>query len=144
MINGVGLVCLYVFDYDEAYDFYVNKLGLTVGMDAPMEGGAGRWLLVHGEKQPDVPIMLVVPAPPIMDAETAAKVRELMSTGYLGFGSLATDDCRGTYERLKARGVEFIEEPSERFYGIDAGLRDPFGNQLRLTQPKPISEVKAP
>jgi catechol 2,3-dioxygenase-like lactoylglutathione lyase family enzyme len=144
MISGVGMVCLWVFDYDEAYEFYVHKLGLKVGMDAPMEGGAGRWLLVHSEKQPDLPIMLAVPAPPIMDEQTAAKVRELVSTGYLGFGGLATDDCRGTYQELKSRGVEFTEEPSERFYGIDAAFRDPFGNQLRLTEAKPVSEVKAP
>jgi catechol 2,3-dioxygenase-like lactoylglutathione lyase family enzyme len=144
MINRIGIVCLWVFDYDEAYDFYVNKVGMQVTMDAPMEGGAGRWLLLHAPDQPEVPVMLAVPGPPIMDVETANKVRELVSTGYLGFGGLATDDCRKTYEELKARGVEFVEEPSERFYGIDAAFRDPFGNQLRLTEPKPMNEVGAP
>lgn len=135
MITGVGLVCVMVFDHDEAYDFYVNKLGLKVGFDAPMEGG-GRWLLVHSPAQPEVPIMLAVPGPPIMDEERAAKVRELVSLGLYGPGALATDDCRATYEELSAKGVEFYEEPNERFYGIDAGFRDPFGNQWRLTQTK--------
>jgi catechol 2,3-dioxygenase-like lactoylglutathione lyase family enzyme len=135
MITGVGLVCVWVFEQDEAYDFYVNKLGLKVFMDAPMDGG-GRWLLVHSPQPPDFPIMLAVPGPPIMDEDTARKIRELVATGYLGPGALATDDCRGTYKELVARGVEFTEEPSERFYGIDAGFRDPFGNQWRLTQTK--------
>src|SRR2546430_1883224 len=135
MITGVGLVCVWVYDQDEAYDFYVNKLGLDVRMDAPMDGG-GRWLLVQSKHQPDVPIMLVVPGPPVMDEKTAAKIKEPVATGYPGPGALATDDCRATYQELLAKGVEFIEPPEERFYGIDAGFRDPFGNHWRLTQVK--------
>lgn len=135
MITGVGLVCVMVFDQDEAYDFYVNKLGLKVGFDAPMEGG-GRWLLVHSPAQPEVPIMLAVPGPPIMDEETAEQVRSMVSAGRMGVGGLATDDCRASYKELLAKGVEFTEEPSERFYGIDAAFRDPFGNPWRLTQTK--------
>jgi uncharacterized glyoxalase superfamily protein PhnB len=69
-----------------------------------------------------------------MDSEIADQIRSLVATGFLGPGSLATDDCRTTYAELKAKGVEFTEEPEERFYGIDAGFRDPFGNQWRLTQ----------
>ncbi len=137
MITGMSLVCVWVFDQDEAYDFYVNKLGLSVTVDQPMDGGAGRWLLVHAPDQPDTPIMLAVPGPPIMDEATAAKIRELVATGFLGPGALRTDDCRATYKELQARGVEFIEEPSERFYGIDAGFRDPFGNHWRLNQSIP-------
>src|SRR4051812_30719581 len=113
MITGVGLVCVWVLDQDEAYDFYVNKLGLDVRMDQPMEGG-GRWLLVQSPHRPDVPIRLVVPGPPVMDEDTAAKIRELVATGFLGPGALATDDCRRDYKELAARGVEFVEEPSER------------------------------
>ena len=139
MITGVALVCVWVTDYDQAREFYVDKLGLELGMDAPMEGvEGGRWLLVHSPKSPDQPIMLVVPGPPLCDEETAKKIRDLMATGLLGPGALATNDCRATYQELLAKGVEFIEEPSERFYGIDAGFRDPFGNQWRLTQPKPV------
>jgi catechol 2,3-dioxygenase-like lactoylglutathione lyase family enzyme len=137
MITGVGLVCAWVSDQDEAYDFYVHKLGLQVLLDAPMDGG-GRWLLVHSPAQPEVPIMLAVPGPPVTDEETAAHIRALVSTGYLGPGALSTDDCRATYKELLSRGVEFTEEPSERFYGIDAGFRDPFGNQWRLTRPTPL------
>ena len=135
MIKGVGLVCVWVLDQDEAKDFYVGKLGLEVTMDAEMED-AGRFLIVHSSKQPEVPIMLAVPGPPIMSEETSAQIRSLVATGYLGPGALATDDCHADYKELSARGVEFTEPPSERFYGIDAAFRDPFGNQWRLTQPK--------
>jgi catechol 2,3-dioxygenase-like lactoylglutathione lyase family enzyme len=133
MITGVALVCVMVPDQDAAYDFYVNTLGLKVALDSPMEGG-GRWLVVHAPAQPEVPIMLAVPGPPIMDEAEAARIRELIAKGYMGVGALATDDCRGTYAELVAKGVEFTEEPSERFYGIDASFRDPFGNPWRLTQ----------
>jgi catechol 2,3-dioxygenase-like lactoylglutathione lyase family enzyme len=143
MITGMALVCVFVFDYDEAYEFYVGKLGLKVAFDAPMDGG-GRWLLVHSPAQPEVPIMLAVPGPPAMDEEQAAKVRELVATGYLGPGALATDDCRATYKELVAKGVEFFEEPEERFYGVDAAFRDPFGNHWRLTQPKPVADITSP
>jgi catechol 2,3-dioxygenase-like lactoylglutathione lyase family enzyme len=138
MITGIGLVCVYVLDYDQAHDFYVGKLGLETAFDAPMEGG-GRWLLVQSPRQPQTPIMLVVPEPPIVSPEQADRLRELMATGLLGPGALATDDCRRDYKELSARGVEFIEEPSERFYGIDAAFRDPFGNHWRLTEAKPVT-----
>jgi len=143
MITGVGLVCVYVLDYDEAYEFYVHKLGLQVGFDAPMEGG-GRWLVLHAADQPDVPIMLTVPEPPLTSEENAAQLRQLMATGLLGPGALKTDDCRRDYKELSAKGVEFVEEPSERFYGVDAGFRDPFGNHWRLTEPKPVDEITGP
>jgi catechol 2,3-dioxygenase-like lactoylglutathione lyase family enzyme len=135
MITGMALVCVWVLDQDVAKDFYVGKLGLEVTMDAPMDGG-GRWLIVHSPKQPEVPIMLAVPGPPIMDEPAAEKIRSLVATGLLGPGALATDDCHATYAELSKRGVEFVEPPSDRFYGIDAGFRDPFGNHWRLTQTK--------
>ena len=135
MITGVALVCVWVLDYDEARDFYVTKLGLELAMDEPMDGG-GRWLIVHSPRQPEVPIMLAVPGPPVMDADRSAQVRELIAAGYQSVGALATDDCRSTYRELEAKGVEMTEEPSERFYGIDAAFRDPFGNHWRLTEPK--------
>ena len=137
MITGVGLVCVWVLDMDEARSFYADTLGLDVAMD--MEQDGIRWLIVSAPAQPEVPIMLVNPASVPMDSEIADQIRSLVATGFLGPGSLATDDCRATYAELKARGVEFTEEPEERFYGIDAGFRDPFGNQWRLTQPKPIA-----
>jgi catechol 2,3-dioxygenase-like lactoylglutathione lyase family enzyme len=137
MITGVGLVCVWVLDMDEARSFYVDTLGLDVAMD--MEQDGIRWLIVNAPAQPEVPIMLVNPASVPMDREIADQIRSLVATGFLGPGSLATDDCRATYAELKAKGVEFTEEPEERFYGIDAGFRDPFGNQWRLTQPKPLA-----
>jgi catechol 2,3-dioxygenase-like lactoylglutathione lyase family enzyme len=135
VITGIGLVCVYVLDMDEARDFYVGKLGLVVDLDKVEDGY--HWFVAHAPAQPQVPIMLAVPGPPVMDEATTEQVRSLVATGYLGPGAFATDDCWATYHELKATGVEFIEEPSERFYGIDAGFRDPFGNHWRLTQPKP-------
>jgi catechol 2,3-dioxygenase-like lactoylglutathione lyase family enzyme len=136
MIAGVGLVCVWVLDIDVAREFYVNTLGLKVDLDAEREGI--HWLVVHAADQPEVPLMLVVPGPPAVDSETAEQIRSLVATGYLGPGALRTKDCRASYRELKAKGVEFIEEPEERFYGIDAAFRDPFGNHWRLTQPKAL------
>ena len=136
MITGVGLVCVWVLDIDEARDFYVGTLGFDVSFD--MERDGFHWLVVHAPTQPEVPIMLVVPGPPAVDDATAEQLRSLVATGYLGPGALATDDCWATYRELEAKGVEFIEKPEERFYGIDAAFRDPFGNHWRLTQPKPV------
>ncbi len=137
MITGMALVCVNVLDLDEAYDFYVHKLGLEVGFDKVLDGF--RWLTVHAREQPEVPIMLVVPEPPVVEGRVAAQIKSLIATGYMGPGALRTDDCRRTYRELKAKGVEFIEEPEERFYGIDAAFRDPFGNHWRLTQPKDVT-----
>jgi catechol 2,3-dioxygenase-like lactoylglutathione lyase family enzyme len=139
MITGVGLVCVWVLDMDEARAFYVDKLGLDVAMDMVQDGQ--RWLIVHSPAQPEVPIMLVDPSTVPMDGAIADQIRSLVATGFLGPGSLATDDCRATFAELSANGVEFIEEPEERFYGIDAAFRDPFGNQWRLTQPKPLGQI---
>jgi catechol 2,3-dioxygenase-like lactoylglutathione lyase family enzyme len=136
MITGVGLVCVWVLDMDDARDFYVGTLGFEVSVD--MVRDDFRWLVVHAPGQPEVPLMLVVPGPPAVDDETALQIRSLVATGYLGPGALATDDCWATYRELEAKGVEFIEKPEERFYGIDAAFRDPFGNHWRLTQPKPL------
>jgi catechol 2,3-dioxygenase-like lactoylglutathione lyase family enzyme len=136
MITGVGLVCVYVLDMDEAREFYVDKLGLEVGVDMVRDGF--RWLTVHAPGQPEVPIMIVDPASSGMDSTIARQLRSLIATGYLGPGALTTDDCWATYRELRDRGVEFVEEPEDRFYGIDAGFRDPSGNHWRLTQPKQV------
>jgi catechol 2,3-dioxygenase-like lactoylglutathione lyase family enzyme len=133
MLNKITHTFINVLDQDEALDFYVGKLGLVVRTDADL--GNMRWLTVGPEDQPDVEIVLMLPGPPAYDDETAAAIRELVSKG-AGAGIIfSTDDCRADYERLKAAGVEFTQEPVERFYGTDAGLRDPFGNPIRITQP---------
>ncbi len=134
MFNSITHSAIYVLDQDEALDFYVGKLGMEVANDIDM--GFMRWLTVNVPGQPDRQVLLEKPGPPAHDEETAAQVRELVSKGALGLTLiLTTDDCRRTYEELKAKGVEFTEEPTEHFYGIDCGLRDPFGNQMRIGQP---------
>jgi catechol 2,3-dioxygenase-like lactoylglutathione lyase family enzyme len=140
MITGFALMCLNVLDLDEAKEFYVEVLGFDVGVDQEM--GGFRWLTVHPPGRPDQPLMLVVPGPPAVDAETATTMRELVERGQLGLGALATDDCRRTYEELRARGVEFSEPPEERFYGVDASFRDPFGNPWRLTEPRNLDDTR--
>lgn len=141
MITGFALVCLQVLDHDEAKDFYVGTLGFEVGIDEVMDGH--RWLTVHAPGRPDLPMMLVVPGPPVVEEPIAGQLRSLMARGYLGLGALATDDCWATFRELRDRGVEFIEEPEERFYGIDAAFRDPFGNHWRLTQPKGLDDIRS-
>jgi catechol 2,3-dioxygenase-like lactoylglutathione lyase family enzyme len=126
-------VCLWVNDQDEAKAFYTEKLGFDVREDVTMEGW--RWLTVSPPSQPEVEIALNTPGPPAMDPDTADKVRELVALGAMGGLILHTDDCKGDYERLSALGVEFTQEPNERFYGIDSGFRDPSGNSFRLVQP---------
>jgi catechol 2,3-dioxygenase-like lactoylglutathione lyase family enzyme len=125
---------IHVLDQDEALDFYVGKLGMVVRTDADL--GVMRFLTVSFPDQSDVELVLMVPGPPAYDDATAAQLRELVAKGAAGGGViLETDDCRGTYESLLAAGVEFTQEPTERFYGIDCALRDPFGNPIRFTQP---------
>jgi catechol 2,3-dioxygenase-like lactoylglutathione lyase family enzyme len=135
LLNAVTHHQVWVFDQDEALDFYVGKLGFEVHTDADME--VMRWLTVNLPGQPDREVMLLVPAPPAIASGAVEEVRALVAKGYAGTMILTTDDCRGDYERLSAAGVEFTEEPTERFYGIDCALRDPFGNLIRMTQPTP-------
>jgi catechol 2,3-dioxygenase-like lactoylglutathione lyase family enzyme len=127
---------LWVHDQDEALAFYTDKLGFEVRTDATVpELGNFRWLTVGPPTQPEISIVLMaIPGPPVMDAETAEQVRTLMSKGFAGTAFLTTDDCQASYEELKGRGVEFTEEPEERPYGIDSAFRDPSGNHIRLTQ----------
>ena len=127
---------VWVHDQDEALAFYTKKLGMEVRSDVTLpEMGDFRWLAVGPAGQEDVSIVLMaIPGPPVMDAETAEQVRTLMAKGFAGTIFLTTDDARASYEELKGRGVEFTEEPEERPYGVDAGFRDPSGNSFRLTQ----------
>jgi uncharacterized glyoxalase superfamily protein PhnB len=132
---------LWVRDQDEALDFWTRKVGLEVTSDVTVpEMGNFRWLAVSPPGQPDIAIVLMaIPGTPVMDSGTADDVRSLMSRGFAGTVFLTTDDCRRSYEELRARGVEFTEEPEDRPYGIDAGFRDPSGNSVRLTQVRPMS-----
>ena len=127
---------LWVHDQDEALAVYTEKLGFSVQADVTVpELGNFRWLTVSPAGQDDMSIVLMaIPGPPVFDDETAGQVRTLMGKGAANSIFLTTDDCRASYEELKARGVEFTEAPEERPYGIDCGFRDPSGNHLRLTQ----------
>lgn len=127
---------LWVHDQDEALAFYTEKVGMEVRADVTLpEMGDFRWLTVGPPGQEDVSIVLMaIPGPPMFEEETIAQVNAVMAKGVAGTVFLTTDDCHASYEELKGRGVEFVETPEERPYGIDAGFRDPSGNHLRLTQ----------
>jgi catechol 2,3-dioxygenase-like lactoylglutathione lyase family enzyme len=127
---------LWVHDQDEALAFYTGKVGMEVRSDVTVpELGDFRWLTVGPPGQPDIAIALMaIPGPPVMDAGTAEQVRSLMAKGFAGTIFLTTDDVHADYGELKGRGVDFIDEPEERPYGIDCSFRDPSGNNLRLTQ----------
>ena len=136
MLNALTHSQIWVLDQDAALDFYVGKLGLEVHTDAQLE--FMRWLTVNVPGQPEREIMLMVPGPPGLDPETAEQVSALLGKGVGGAHIFTTSDCRGLYETLVARGVEFTEAPVDRFYGTDCALRDPFGNSLRITQPAEV------
>jgi uncharacterized glyoxalase superfamily protein PhnB len=127
---------LWVHDQGEALAFYTDKVGFEVRADVTVpELGNFRWLTVGPPGQDDMSIALMaIPGPPTFTEETSAKVEELMGMGVAGTVFFATDDCRRSYEELSGRGVEFVDTPEERPYGIDASFRDPSGNHLRLTQ----------
>ena len=136
---------LWVHDQEEALAFYTEKLGMEVRADVTLpELGGFRWLAVSPAGQPDVSIVLMaIPGPPMIDAETVGQVETLMAKGFAGAVFLTTDDCQAAYEELAARGVEFHEAPEERPYGIDSGFRDPSGNSLRLSQLRDLAELEA-
>jgi uncharacterized glyoxalase superfamily protein PhnB len=129
---------LWVHDQEEALAFYTEKLGFEVRSDVTLpEMGDFRWLTVSPPGQEEVAVVLMaIPGPPMMDEDTTRQVEALMAKGFAGTVFLTTDDCRGDYEQLKSRGVEFTETPEERPYGIDCGFRDPSGNSIRLTEVK--------
>jgi catechol 2,3-dioxygenase-like lactoylglutathione lyase family enzyme len=134
MITRLNVASIYVLDKDEALDFYVNKLGLEKGND--VRQGGYRWLTIRvpGEKGA-TEVSLEQPGAPLHDDATAAQLRELITKGALGGLVFITDDAKGLYETLRARGVtDFTQEPTEHFYGTDMGLRDPFGNPIRILQ----------
>jgi catechol 2,3-dioxygenase-like lactoylglutathione lyase family enzyme len=135
-IDAVSHVGVWVHDQEEAKAFYTEKLGFEVRQDATLEElGNYRWLTVGPPGQPDVNLILSVPGPPAMNPDTAKQLLELLAKGALSPGILRTDDCRAMCKELESRGVELTQQPDERFYGIDAALRDPSGNEWRLVQP---------
>ncbi len=142
MIQRLSHSTIWVLDQDAAYDFYVNKLGFDVHTDAKMENGF-RWLTVTPKGQSDLEIVLMPSAPsPMMDQETSAALQTLIRKGKLGAGVFATADCRKTYEELKAKGVEFSQPPTERFYGVEAIMKDNSGNWFSLSSPAPAAAAE--
>jgi len=136
MITKLNVTSVMVLDQDEALDFYVNKLGLEKGQD--IKQGSFRWLTVRVPGDSGTEIFLEEPGPPVQDEATAAQLRELINKGAMGSLVFLTDDARGLYETLQARGVtDFTQEPIEHFYGTDIGVRDPFGNAIRILQQAP-------
>ena len=127
---------LWCRDQDEALEFYTKKVGMEVKSDVTLpEMGNFRWLVVGPPGQDDMGISLMaIPGPPVFEPETVDLINAVLNKGVAGSVFLTTDNCRASYEELRSRGVEFVEEPEERPYGIDAGFRDPSGNHLRLTQ----------
>ncbi len=139
MINNLHVTTIYVLDKDEALDFYVNKLGLEVGDD--FKQGSYRWLTVRVPGEDGTVISLEEPGPPLHDEATGAQIRELITKGAMNGLVFKTDDTRGLFETLTARGVtDFTQEPTEHFYGTDMGIRDPFGNHIRILQQGEVAD----
>jgi catechol 2,3-dioxygenase-like lactoylglutathione lyase family enzyme len=137
MISNISLITTYCLDQDKARDFYVNILGFEARTDIMM-GEGFRWVTVGHPSQPEIEITLMKPGPPL-DADAAAFVRRQLEKGQMGGLGLRVDDCRKTYEELSAKGVTFLQEPSERPYGVEAVMRDNTGNWFVLVEPRPFT-----
>jgi catechol 2,3-dioxygenase-like lactoylglutathione lyase family enzyme len=137
MITNVSLVTVYVTDQDAAKAFYVEKLGFVGHSDVRM-GDGFRWVTVVHPDHPELEVTLMTPGPPLGD-ELAGSIRRALADGRMGGLGLRVDDCRKTYEELSARGVEFVQTPEDRPYGVEAVLRDNSGNWLVLVEPKPFT-----
>jgi predicted enzyme related to lactoylglutathione lyase len=132
MITRLTHSPVWVLDQDEALEFYTGALGFEVRTDVKMD--TFRWLTVGPPGQPDFELILASPGPPMLDPESAEMIRAMVAKGALGAGVFSTDDCQASYEELKERGVQFLNEPTERQYGIEATFRDNSGNWFSLTQ----------
>lgn len=132
MTQGVQMVGLYVRDQDEALEFYVEKLGFRVHTDA--RNGNYRWLTVQHPDQPSFQLGLFTPDQPMLDAATVQTLREIVAKGAMPPLLLVVDDVRAAHDRMRARGVEFTQEPIERYGNVDANFRDPAGNGWKLVQ----------
>jgi catechol 2,3-dioxygenase-like lactoylglutathione lyase family enzyme len=132
MSQGVGVAGLYVRDQDEAVEFYVEKLGFAVHTDA--RNGDYRWLTVQHPHQPDFQLGLFKPQPPTVDEATAQALDAVVAKGAMPPLVLTVDDCRAAYDRFRGRGVEFTQEPIERYGSVDASFRDPSGNGWKMIE----------
>jgi catechol 2,3-dioxygenase-like lactoylglutathione lyase family enzyme len=138
MITNVSLVTIYCLDQSQARDFYVDILGFKPGVDISM-GEGFRWVTVIHPNQPELEITLMVPGPPV-SPEMATVIRQQLEKGEMGGVGLSVDNCQRTFEELTAKGVTFVQEPSDRPYGVEAVMRDISGNWLVLVEPKPFEQ----
>ena len=137
MITRLSHTTLFVLNHDQALAFYVDKLGFEVRNDVKMDNGF-RWVTISTPKNPELEIVLYEPHPMgQIDQETADQLRSLLEKGVMGCGVFETEDCRRTYEELKAKGVEFTQAPKDTFYGVEALFKDGCGNWFSLTQRTP-------
>jgi len=132
MSQGIDVVGLYVRDQDEAVAFYVDKLGFRIHTD--VKNGEYRWLTVQHPDQPSFQLGLFKPGPPVHDEGTASSLRAIVAKGAMPPLVLVVSDCRAAYKRMSERGVEFMQEPIDRFGTVDAGFRDPSGNGWKMIQ----------
>ena len=143
MLNSINLSHVFVNDHQQALDFYVGKLGLEVAQDVPL--GFMRWLTVRAPGEIAHEILLEIPGPPGMDEKSAGQIRELISKGASGFAAgFTTPDANKTFASLKAKGVDVTQEPNQQPYGTDFGIRDPFGNHIRIVQLAPDAVQAGP
>ncbi|HCT81128.1 MAG TPA: glyoxalase [Micromonosporaceae bacterium] len=134
MITNVSLVTVYCLDQTKTRDFYVDVLGFKAGTDITM-GEGFRWVTVSHPNQPELQVTLMTPGPPL-DTEMAEMIRRQLEQGQMGGLGLRVDNCKKTFEELSAKGATFIQEPSDRPYGVEAVMRDIAGNWLVLVEPK--------
>lgn len=135
MLNKLTQVNVWVDNQEDALKFYTEKLGMELRDDVSFpELGGFRWLTVGLPGQDVALALMEVPAAPVFDEETQAQIRALVAKGVAGGLFFSTDDCQGSFEELRQRGVEFSQEPTKQPYGIDAGFRDSSGNQIRMAQ----------
>jgi catechol 2,3-dioxygenase-like lactoylglutathione lyase family enzyme len=137
MITNISLVTVYCLDQDAARDYYVDVLGFEPRTDVTM-GEGFRWVTVGHPSQPELEITLMTPGPPL-EQDAADFIRRQLEAGKMGGIGLRVDDCRKTYSELSAKGVTFLQEPSDRPYGVEAVMRDVSGNWLVLVEPKEFS-----
>jgi catechol 2,3-dioxygenase-like lactoylglutathione lyase family enzyme len=136
MITNVSLATVYCLDQDATRDFYVDVLGFELRSDVSM--GGFRWVTVGHPSQPELDITLMTPGPPL-DDDAAEFIRRQLGKGQMGGLGLRVDDCRATHRELSAKGVDFLQEPADRPYGVEAVMRDNTGNWLVLVEPKPFN-----
>ncbi len=132
MSQSIQMMGLYVRDQDEALGFYVGKLGFRVSAD--VRNGDYRWLTVQHPDQPSLQLGLFVPGPPVHDAATAQALQAIVAKGAMPPLLLEVDDTRVAFARMQAAGVEFTQEPAERYGSVDANFRDPSGNGWKMIQ----------